>query len=576
MDFYLQDDPMECVSSILAEQPAIVGFSLYIWNRERCLELAAAIRRLSPGIILCAGGPEVTADPEGILVCRAFDFLIPGEGEVPFRQAMTRLEAGRPLTGITGVVIRGSSFTPASVITDLDELPSPYLSGTLDATGDGTALWQLSRGCSFHCDFCFDPKGDTGVRRFSLTRIADELRFFADNNVNQIFVLDSTFNLDMVRAKKILRMIAHVAPHIHFHFEVRSEFIDKEMAQLFASITCSLQIGLQSADPQVLKNVNRSFSAKDFASRIRILNSCGVVFGFDLIYGLPGDSFKGFLKSIDFAIGLYPNHLDIFPLALLPGTRLASNGAFGLEHLPTPPYTLVRSPTFTEAAMSEAAALATACDIFYTRGKAVAWFNSIITSLNIPASQFFGDFSAWLGGYREGNISESDLTDDEVWQVQRKYLTELFSTVRHRRVLPLVLDLVDYHYHYAAALLSTPPDILTEDQIAETLKLPVPLRLAPSARIAGFHYDVDDILDAGEITLASFVQSHPRRGSYAIIYPRGPEIVTESVDKFYFNLLKSLDGQSAFRTFMTRFSHRKAEVREFIEFALQEGIITRS
>jgi Coproporphyrinogen III oxidase and related Fe-S oxidoreductases len=115
------------------------------------------------------------------------------------------------------------------------------------------------------------------VRRFSLERIEAELKLFVRRGVTQVFVLDSTFNQDIKRAKTILKMIRRIAPDIHFHFEVRSEFIDPEMAQLFADIVCSLQIGLQSADPDVLKQVGRNFRRDDFSRKISLLNESGAV-----------------------------------------------------------------------------------------------------------------------------------------------------------------------------------------------------------------------------------------------------------------------------------------------------------
>ena len=89
-------------------------------------------------------------------------------------------------------------------------------------------------------------------------------------DVPQVFVLDSTFNQDVRRAKTILRLIKKIAPRTHFHFEVRSEFIDHEMAELFGEISCSLQIGLQSSDPNILREVNRKFSREAFASKVAL------------------------------------------------------------------------------------------------------------------------------------------------------------------------------------------------------------------------------------------------------------------------------------------------------------------
>ncbi|MCP6658032.1 hypothetical protein NL521_29285, partial [Klebsiella pneumoniae] len=81
----------------------------------------------------------------------------------------------------------------------------------------------------------------------------------------------------------------------------------------------------------------------------------------------------------------------------LPGTILANRASSeGLEHLTAPPYTLTGSPTFTPSDLERAARLAEACDIFYTRGKAVAWFNSVASALRLSPAALLDEFAAWL------------------------------------------------------------------------------------------------------------------------------------------------------------------------------------
>ncbi len=412
-DFFVGDDIDASLSAILAENPDVVGISVYLWNRSMACELAALLRRANPRLVIFAGGPEATADPDGLLAAAPLDFLILGDGEVPFVEAMAALHSGKGTDGV-----KGTAFLQAGVFTSsrckpveiLDTIPSPYLTGIIDPAAGGGVLWQISRGCDFGCDFCFDAQGVKGVRRFSMARVREELDCFVKKQAVQVFVIDSTFNQDMKRAKEILRLIERRAPHIHFHFEVRSEFIDSEMAQLFARINCSLQVGMQSAHPQVHKMVRRVFNAADFSRRIALLNEAGAIFGFDLIYGLPGDTLEGFSASIDFALRLYPNHLDIFPLAVLPGTALAARAeTLGLSYLKEPPYTLQSSPGFPAAAMQEAAGLAVACDIFYSRGKAVAWFNSLLTPLGLSPSSFLREFHLWLKETQGGALRNRTL-----------------------------------------------------------------------------------------------------------------------------------------------------------------------
>jgi hypothetical protein len=574
-EFYLDDPPAACAEAILKLQPDLVAFSVYVWSRDHALAVAALLRQNSPSLVLCAGGAEPTANPAGLLGARIFDFLIRGEGERPLVQTIRALAQGSSPAGVPGVLLPGEATGPLPVPADIDTIPSPYLSGLLDPAIPGGALWQLSRGCDFACAFCFDHKGSGGVRRFSLARIEEELRLFARLRVPQVFVLDSTFNKVPSRAKEILRLIRRLAPQVHFHFEVRSEFIDAEMAQLFASITCSLQIGLQSSDPEVLRAVGRGFDRDDFAFRVSLLNQSGAIFGFDLIYGLPGDSGALFRASLDFALSLYPNHLDIFPLAVLPGTRLFGKAsALGLNHLDAPPYTLISTPSFPAQDLEEARLLAAACDIFYSRGKAVAWFNAAVAALKLTPSAFLAAFSRFLG--TRGAGGEQEIAEEDVWGLQREFLCEIFRDRKKARLLPLALDLADYHHHYASALLAPPAVPPTERELKKIDLLRRPLSLAPSATLARFHYEILDLLEAGDIELAAFASCFKPAESYAIIYPAAGEVCTESVSGPYFQLLAALDGKTPAKTLCARVSLPSAEALDFLEFAATEGIVTFS
>ncbi|MBR4599011.1 MAG: radical SAM protein, partial [Treponema sp.] len=274
---------------------------------------------------------------------------------------------------------------------------SPYLDGTLDVAKYGGALWELARGCPFKCSYCYESKGEKKIAYFPMERLEKEIELFAKKNISQVFVLDPTYNASKERAINMLKIIEKKAPGMFFYFEARAEFIDRELARAFARIPCCLQIGLQSANPEVLKNVHRTLDKKKFEKNIGFLNEEGVTFGFDLIYGLPGDNFAGFCQSIDFALGLYPNNLELFCLSVLPGTDLhdAAQG-FGLEWESQPPYHVLRTPQFSEKDLAKAEKLALATNLFYTKGRAVAWFNSVLYVLREKPSEFLKSFVEFL------------------------------------------------------------------------------------------------------------------------------------------------------------------------------------
>jgi hypothetical protein len=304
------------------------------------------------------------------------------------------------------------------------------------------------------------------------------------------------------------------------------------------------------------------------------LNNSGAVFGFDLMYGLPGDSLTGFYRSLDFALALYPNHLDIFPLAVLPGTALAARvDAIGLKHLPAPPYTLISSPTFSTSDMQLAQQLASACDIFYTRGRAVAWFNGMLDALGQGPAEFLQRFGEWFTAEKGAGIREADLSDEQVWELQRAYLIVAFSSRKLKRFLPALLDLVDYHYHYAVALMTPPPEQVNK-RITTRHLLQTELRRSETTRMATFSYEILDILETGAADVRVISDILRQTCSWALIYPTAEGVFTESVSELYFRLLEQLDGATPAGSVAERLGIPADEAREFLEFALAEGIVT--
>jgi hypothetical protein len=383
---------------LAAFRPDLVGFSVYVWSRPCLARVASRAAAWPDRPLLCAGGPEAGADPEGLKSELGLDFVVAGEGEalmVEAARALARAKAeGCDPRAVAEALPRGG----VEELPDVAALASPWLDGTLDPAARDGVLWELARGCPFACTFCYESRGRRGVRPLPMERLEAELELFRRSGVRQAFVLDPTFNANRKRALEMLRLIREKGGDCHWRFEVRAEFLDRELAQAFASLACSVQIGLQSAHPAVLAKVGRQLDRRDFARRIAWLNEAGVVFGFDLIYGLPGDSLEGFRQSLDWTLGLQPNHLDVFGLSALPGTRLADDApGFGLECQPDAPYAVLSGPGFPAADMARAARLARAVDLFYNRGRAVPWFSPLVRALGLKPSAFLTEFAGWLG-----------------------------------------------------------------------------------------------------------------------------------------------------------------------------------
>jgi len=450
---------------IRAFDPTIVGFSLYCWNSLRALRLAGLLARVDPSLRLIAGGP----DAEGLALKSGLPFhaLFFGEGEDSAvrwvrERAAEGASPGKPATQF----IRGAPCAAAS-------LPSPWLSGVIEPVRGGGVAWELTRGCPYRCAYCYEGRGTSGVRHLPLQRLERELALFAEKGAAEIFVLDPTFNIGTERTLELLKLFSGKGKGIHWNIEIRAELLDAKQASAFARLDCSLQIGLQSAHADVLKQIHRDIDRREFSRKIALLNEKGVVFGLDLIYGLPGDTLKGFRESLDFALGLHPNHMDIFPLAILPGTELFDRRNELDEFAQAdPPYLVLSSPGFSAQDMEKARLLALSCRQFYSEGRAVTWFMSVIAPLNLKPSSFL-----------DGFFAEDDAPHARIEAAQCEWISKRYKEAGKLSFLPLALDLVRYYGALSRTFTEKTAERLDLSYPLELLESPEALRMAAALRL---------------------------------------------------------------------------------------------
>lgn len=439
---YITDELLKVAEKINTDESSyIFCFSVFVWNVV-LLEKTSILLR-NKGCICIAGGPEITAHPD---FYKGFDYTVSGEGEVSVPDLIYSIFINKKHIS-DYKKSEMSNKTDKVIISQLPELSvlnSPYLDGIIDPAQYEGALWELARGCPFKCSYCYESKGAKTVRLFPMERIKAELELFAEKKIPQVFVLDPTYNVNKKRAVELLRLIASKTPNTFYYFEARAEFIDRELAREFTKIPCALQIGLQSANEEVLRLVNRPWDKKKFLRGISILNEEGVTFGLDLIFGLPGETFASFRDGLDFALSLYPNNLEVFCLSVLPGTDLYDRAdALGLEYEKTPPYHVIKNKVFSTDDMKKAKKIATACCVFYNNGRAVPWFNSVCRILKIKGSkllEFFYDKKL------SGNQKLIECCEHyEIEKIQLDFLRELFAERKLERYYHAAEDIIKFY-----------------------------------------------------------------------------------------------------------------------------------
>lgn len=432
------DDPAWCAQEDARTAPDILAVSLYLFNREWMYRYIEHFRNRCPEVLIVAGGPDVLSSPQD-LIARGVSYLIIGEGETTMRHVLTQLREGREPEG-AGIYSARKPFAVAAYEQDLEALPSPllFLSDSL-GTYPGL-LWEMTRGCPFRCAFCAESRGNRRVRSYPIERLEKELQAIISSNVKHVFILDPTFNLEKERTHRILSLlIKHSPEDIHYTFEVRGELLDKTTVEQFSGLTCSLQIGLQSSNEEVMRQVDRSFDPERFYRGVSLLHRHGIVFGLDLIIALPTDTLDSFKESVEYAVRLRPSNLDIFTLSLLPGTEIYERrDSFALAYDTEAPYEVKETVTMSASDIRTAQAIRHGCDVFYTKGEAVMWFLRMLEVLDMKAADFFLACDAYME-------AESFSDQDDTFVLQEEFIKKIYRERGKEEYLPLILSYVELH-----------------------------------------------------------------------------------------------------------------------------------
>ena len=578
IDLFPEQSLEDQLQLLLAYQPELIAFPLYLWNRHQVLQLCRQLRTQKPSLILIAGGPEASADARNVIDEGQLDGVICGEGELAFSQLASNLNNITPRSNIPGLFTAGSDANQAlasASCPDLAQLTSPWLTGVLPLQAGCGVLWEVARGCTFNCAFCYDAKGSQGVRPLPLERLQAELQLFVENNVSQVWILDSTFNAPPQRGKQLLQLLIEMAPEIHFHLEAKADFLDAETAGLLSQISCSVQIGLQSAEPEVLKPLHRSLKPERMVQALQLLSNAGVTYGLDLIYGLPGDSHQGFCNSLNFALQQQPNQVDIFPLAVLPGTELHQRRAeIGLVADPQPPYLVQQTASFSANELEQSRQLAVATDIFYNRGRAVGFFLQFCAALLMQPAEMLTSFSHWL--QKHPDLSEAEKYSAENWQpaailpIQQAFIANLLQEKKRAQLLPLAEDLINYHFCCAELLLAEDCHAASEIAPAKQL-LQQRWRLNPAVKIQSFNYDLEELEEVGGEKLSWLVKQLRKEVSFGIFLRQEGQPLVESLDPDFARLLLRADGQPTAKKLLKGFDQQSGA--ELLQFAANQGLL---
>jgi len=359
------------------DPPTIYLFSHYVWSSAQNLAFSAKLKAADPSCITIHGGPNVPKYEHDL---HAYfrthphvDITVHGEGEVTAAEAFAALSEGLARGQVDLSVlerVQGLAFRLGDRIVrtpdrprmeNLDEIPSPYLTGLFDAFGAAatqSVVIETNRGCPYGCTFCDWGSATTQrIRQFSFDRVVAEVEWCGRHGIETIGLADANFGI-FDRDVSIAEQVSEVRRRHGFprHFGVTyAKNASKNLKPIVktfsdAGVIAYGLISLQTTDPGTLKTIKRSnIKTEKYDELAEEFRRAGLPLYIELMMGLPGstlDSFRDDLQqSIDREVTakVYPtvvlvnspmnepSYRQTHGIEAVPGTYVMESATFSRE-----------------------------------------------------------------------------------------------------------------------------------------------------------------------------------------------------------------------------------------------------
>jgi len=340
-------------SSLLEQTPRVAIISTtFVYSKQALRSLANDIRSLAPDIFIIAGGPfiylsylmlqrlheeryetepakddflflDVNNEPSVDL------FIISLRGEEILCEALKGSSENQPIESLPNTArLVGETYcftnrvddvsNSGSIGIDWESLPDRIFK-------TGVVPMQASNGCPYKCAFCNFTKDRRLMFMKPIDQLVSELKAVSRRGVRYVWFSDDNFRLGRGNLTSICHRLADEGLPIQWMSFIRASTLRNVDGELLRRSGCiEVQLGLESAHPQILRNMNKKASPELYYNVIRKLLAAGVNCSCYFIFGFPGETDETALVTQEFIRSIEFPELDgiltwsMFPFILSP------------------------------------------------------------------------------------------------------------------------------------------------------------------------------------------------------------------------------------------------------------------
>lgn len=339
--------PGDLIEAIKRKKPQIIGLGNYTWNLDINNRIIAWAKSLSPDILAVFGGPDYPVDYQDKLKYfqerPCLDFYVINQGEKGFLNLLERyFQSGNikdmklsPVANCAYYDKTGDSIVESGkneYIEDLNEIPSPYLNGTLDEFFQQNLIpiMETNRGCPYTCTYCaWGKASQSKVISFDSERVKQEIEYIAKHikKTNILYIADANFGI-FERDINVAEFIKAIKNKYNFprHISLSgAKGTPNRMIKIAETLSDMISVtnSFQTMDHQVAKNIKRqNININDFKKIQDHFNKKNISTYSELILGLPGETKESHLKGLRELFDYNSAGITCYNLRMLGGSEL--------------------------------------------------------------------------------------------------------------------------------------------------------------------------------------------------------------------------------------------------------------